>query len=227
MYTVMIVDDQQDLVDGLAIHFRSEGYKVLKAYDGNTALTLAAQENPHLILLDVMMPGMSGLEVCAGLRKKEVDTRIIMMSARGEEIDRVVGLEVGADDFVSKPFSIRELLALVRARLRYRDPAACDFVSRYRFEDAEIDFERMRATKHGVPVELTPREFDLLHFLIQHRGQAVTRERILDKVWGRGNFTTQRTVDNHILRLRKKLEPEPGNPKYIISVYGGGYKFVG
>jgi DNA-binding response OmpR family regulator len=227
MYKVLIVDDERDLVDGLAMNFKREGYQVLKAYDGHTALRLALQEHPHLILLDVMMPGMSGLDVCQAIRRKEIDTRIIMLSAKGDEIDRVVGLEVGADDYVAKPFSTPELLALVHARLRYRAPAACEFVSKYRFDDVEIDFERFTATNRGTPVELTPREFDVLHFMIQHRGQVLTRERILDKIWGHGTFTTPRTVDNHILRLRKKLEPEPCNPRYILSVYGGGYRFIG
>jgi DNA-binding response OmpR family regulator len=227
MYKVLIADDEQDLVDGLAMHLEKEGYKVLKANDGNTALKLALQEIPHLIVLDVMMPGMSGLDVCQAIRRKEIDTRIIMLSAKGEEIDKVVGLEVGADDYIAKPFSTRELLALVRARLRYRAPAAHQRISRYRFDDTELDFERLLAVKDGVPVDLTPREFDLLHFLIQHRGQVVTRERILDKLWGHDSYSTPRTIDNHILRLRKKLEPEPCNPRYIISVYGGGYKFIG
>jgi len=223
----MIVDDERDLVSGLAMSFKKEGYQVFKAYDGETALNLAVQEYPHLIILDVMLPGRNGLEVCQAIRRKEMDTRIIMLSAKTEEIDRVVGLEVGADDYLSKPFCLRELQALVHARLRFRAPAACAIVSEYRFDGVKLDFDRHQATRNGVPVELTHREFDLLHLLIQHRGQIVTRDRILDKVWGRDTYTTVRTVDNFILRLRKKLEPDPSSPQFILSVYGGGYKFVG
>ncbi len=227
MYKVMIADDEKDLVNGLELNFRREGYQVLKAYEGNSAMKLALKENPHLILLDIMMPGMSGLEVCRALRQKEIDTRIIMMSAKADEIDRVVGLEVGADDYVAKPFSVRELIALVRARLRYRAPAACETVAQYNFDGVCLDFDKLTAMKDGRPVDLTPREFDLLSYLIRHRGQVVTRDRIQEKVWGLDTNTTIRTVDNHVLRLRKKLEPDPARPRYILSVYGGGYKFVG
>jgi DNA-binding response OmpR family regulator len=227
MYKIMIVDDEQDLVSGLAMSFKKEGYEVIKAFDGNTALKLAIQENPHLILLDVAMPGMSGLLVCQALRTKEVDTRIIMLSAKGDEVDRVVGLEIGADDYITKPFSLRELHALVRARLRYREPLACDFVQKYSFGDVAIDFDKLNATRDGNDLKLTTREFDILQFLIKYRGQIITRERILDKIWGHNACSTPRTVDNHILRLRKKIEPNPSRPLYLLSAYGGGYKFVG
>jgi DNA-binding response OmpR family regulator len=226
VFKILIADDEPDLVNGLSINLTKEGYQILKAFDGNAALKIALQENPHLIILDVMMPGMSGLEVCRAIRQKEIDTRIIMLSAKGEEIDKVLGLEIGADDYVAKPFNLRELVAIVHARLRYRAPAAFLTISNYRFDNAELDFERLCAARDGVPVEMTPREFDLLRFLIQYRGQVVTRERILEKLWGRDTYTTPRTVDNHILKLRKKFEREPAKPKYILSVYGGGYKFV-
>jgi two-component system, OmpR family, alkaline phosphatase synthesis response regulator PhoP len=227
MYKVMIVDDERDIVDGLAMNLEREGYCVLKAYDGTAALQIANQENPHIILLDVMMPGLSGLDVCRELRRREIDTRIIMLSAKGEELDRVVGLEVGADDYVSKPFKIRELLALIRARLRYRTPGSSEYVPRCQFADVQVDFETHTATKSGVPVKLTSKEMDLLHFMVQRRGIVLTRDQILDKLWGQDRYTTARTVDNHVLRLRKKLEPDPADPKYILSVYGGGYKFIG
>ncbi len=227
MHKIMIADDERDLVNGLAMSFKKEGYQIIKAFDGNMALKLAIQESPHLILLDVSMPGMDGLMVCQALRTKEVDTRIIMISAKGEEVDRVVGLEIGADDYVTKPFSLRELHALVRARLRYREPAACEFVPKYSFGDTVLDFDKLSATRDGDPIDLTAREFDILQFLIKHRGQVVTRERILDKIWGHNACSTPRTIDNHILRVRKKIEPEPSRPRYLLSAYGGGYKFVG
>jgi two-component system, OmpR family, response regulator VicR len=227
MHKIMIVDDEHDLVNGLSMSFKKEGYDVIEAFDGNTALKLALQENPHLILLDVAMPGMSGLMVCQALRTKEVDTRIIMLSAKSDEVDKVVGLEIGADDYITKPFSLRELHALVRARLRYREPAACEFVPRYSFDDIAIDFDKLVATRDGTPLDLTAREFEILQFLIKYRGQVVTRERILDKIWGHNSYSTPRTIDNHILRVRKKVEPDPSKPRYILSAYGGGYKFVG
>jgi DNA-binding response OmpR family regulator len=226
VFKILIADDEPGLVNGLSMQLTKEGYQVLKAFDGNEALKVALQENPHLIILDVMMPGRSGLEVCRAIRQKEIDTRIVMLSAKGEEIDKVLGLEIGADDYIAKPFNLRELIALIHARLRYRNPAAFLTISKYRFDNAELDFERLYAARDGVPLEMTPREFDLLRFLIQYRGQVVTRERILDKLWGHDTYTTPRTVDNHILRLRKKLEREPNKPKYLLSVYGGGYKFV-
>lgn len=223
----MIVDDEKDLVAGLAMNLAREGFEVIKAFDGESALRLAARDNPHLILLDVTLPGMSGLQVCRELRHREADTRIIMLSAKGDEIDRVVGLEVGADDYLAKPFSMHELLAMVRARLRYRSQGAGEFVTRYSFGEVALDFEKLDATRKGKRLDLTPREFDILQFLIRHRGQIVTRDRLLEKLWGHDSFTTPRTVDNYILRLRKKVEPKPSTPRYIISVYGGGYKFVG
>jgi DNA-binding response OmpR family regulator len=139
----------------------------------------------------------------------------------------VVGLEMGADDYIAKPFSLRELHARIHARLRHRQPGTSETLDRYHFDDVVIDFEKFRATKKGKPLELTSKEFDVLRLLIRHRGQVVSRDRLLDKVWGYEAYTTRRTVDNHILRLRKKLEPDQENPRYIISVYGGGYKFVG
>ena len=227
MHKIMIVDDEPDLVNGLAMSFKKEGYNVFKAFDGNSALDLAQKENPHLILLDVNMPGISGLSVCQTLRAREADTRIIMLSAKGEEVDKVVGLEIGADDYITKPFSLRELHSLVRARLRYRETAACDHIAQFSFDDITIDFDRQTATRKRKPLDLTSREFDILQLLIKLRGQVVTRERILDKIWGHNACATPRTVDNHILRIRKKIEPKPADPKYLLSAYGGGYKFVG
>jgi len=227
MHKIMIVDDEPDLVNGLAMSFKNEGYKVIKAFDGQTALELAHRENPHLILLDINMPGMNGLTVCQTLRARETDTRIILLTARGEEVDKVVGLEIGADDYVTKPFSLRELLSLVRARLRYREPAACEYISQFTFDSIAIDFDKQKATLKRKPLDLTSREFDILQLLIRYRGQVVTRERMLDRIWGHNACATPRTVDNHILRIRKKIEPEPSSPKYLLSAYGGGYKFVG
>ncbi len=223
----MIVDDEKDLVHGLEMSFKKEGYQVFKAFDGATALKIAFAENPHLVLLDVMLPGTSGLDVCRAIRQRELDTRIIMFSAKTDEVDRIVGLEMGADDYVNKPFSLRELVALIRARLRYRAPGACASVSEYGFGDVHLDFDKQIATKDGAAVELTSKEFDIMHMLTRFRGQVVSRDKILEKIWGHDSYVTARTVDNHILHLRQKLEEDPAKPKFILSVYGGGYKFVG
>jgi DNA-binding response OmpR family regulator len=169
MHRIMIVDDEQDLVHGLAMNFKREGYAVFEAYDGSTALKLAVQENPHLMLLDVMMPDITGLQVCQALRRMELNTRIIMLSAKTDEIDRVVGLEVGADDYVQKPFSLRELLALVHARLRYRELTDSELLTRYQLGNVEIDFEKLRATRERQADRSDGERVDILRCLICHR----------------------------------------------------------
>ena len=222
---ILIIDDQKELLDGLAVNFRREGYDVLTATRGEAAVSLALKEAPDLIVLDVMLPGMSGLDVCRELRRSGVEAPIIMLTARGEEIDRVLGLEIGADDYLTKPFSLRELLARVRARLRRR-PAA-PVPARYRFGDVEVDFEKLRAERQGRPLELSAKEFDLLGLLIRRRGEVLTRVEILKHVWGYDDPPLTRTVDTHILKLRQKIETDPANPSYILTVYGEGYRFAG
>jgi DNA-binding response OmpR family regulator len=227
MFKILVVEDQEDLATGLEINFKKEGYKVFKTGTGESAVNLAIQENPDLIILDIMLPGISGLDVCRELRKKSIEVPIIMLTAKADEIDRVVGLEVGADDYMTKPFSIRELQARVRAHLRRRKPRQADVVPRYSFGHVELDFEKYELTVRGELVEMTQKEFEIMRFFIRHRGDVVTRDRLLNEVWGYESSTTSRTVDTHILKLRKKLEDDPANPKYLLSVYGEGYKFVG
>jgi len=224
---ILIIDDQKELLNGLAVNFRREGYEVLTATEGGAGLGLAREGRPDLIILDVMLPGMSGLDVCRELRRTGVEVPIIMLTARGEEMDRVLGLEIGADDYLTKPFSVRELLARVRARLRRRPAAAGPIVARYRFGDIEIDFGRLRAERQGRPLELSAKEFDLLGLLVRRRGEILTRDEILKQVWGYDDPPLTRTVDTHILRLRQKIEPDPGNPAFIQTVYGEGYRFTG
>jgi two-component system alkaline phosphatase synthesis response regulator PhoP len=228
MDRILIVDDQEELLSGLAVNFRREGYEVLTATRGETALSLAQKETPDLIILDIMMPGMSGLDVCRELRRTGVEAPIIMLTARGDEIDRVLGLEIGADDYLTKPFSLRELLARVRTRLRRRPaPAAGPTPARYRFGDVEIDFEKLRAERQGRALELSAKEFDLLGLLVRRRGEVLTRDEILKQVWGYDDPPLTRTVDTHILKLRQKIETDPANPSYILTVYGEGYRFAG
>jgi two-component system alkaline phosphatase synthesis response regulator PhoP len=228
MDRILIVDDQEELLNGLAVNFRREGYDVLTANHGEAALALAQKEAPDLIILDVMLPGTSGLDVCRELRRLGVEVPIIMLTARSEEIDRVLGLEIGADDYVTKPFGLRELLSRVRARLRRRPAAAGGPSSaRYRFGDVEIDFEKLRAERQGRDLELSAKEFDLLRFLVRRRGEVLTRDEILKQVWGYEEPPATRTVDTHILKLRQKIEADPANPSHIQTVYGEGYRFTG
>ncbi len=222
---ILIIEDEPDLLRGLELNIKAEGYRVLTASTGDAGLEIAVRERPDLVLLDLMLPGLSGLDVCRELRRQQFEAPIIMLTARAEEVDRVVGLEIGADDYVTKPFGIRELLARIRVRLRRTSSGAADAV--LRFGDVEVDFDKREATRAGKRVELTGKEFEVLRLLAQHRGQIVTRERLLDEVWGYEHYPTTRTVDNHIMRLRQKLEVEPSNPRHILSVYGEGYKFVG
>ena len=225
MPRILIVDDEPEMVRGLEDNLRYEGYHTLSAANGKDALTLALKEGPDLILLDVMMPVMSGWDVCRALREKGIDVPIIMLTARGEEVDRVLGLELGADDYVTKPFSLRELLARVRAVLRRPGPRRR--AEEYRFGDVRLHLRARQAFKAGKEVRLTRKEFDLLRYFVEHRGEVLTRDRLLDEVWGYEHFPTTRTVDTHVLRLRQKFEKDPERPVYILTAHGQGYRFVG
>ena len=211
---------------GLRDNCEYEGYDVAVARDGEEGLAKALAEHPDLILLDVMLPRKSGLDVCRELRQRGVSVPILMLTARSQEMDKVVGLEVGADDYVTKPFSIRELLARIRAHLRRsnRPPADGD---NYRFGNIELNFRQHQASRAGEPMSLSPREFELMKFFIRHRGEPVTREQLLESVWDLRNYPFTRTVDNHIARLRQKIEPSPAEPEWIITVHKIGYKFLG
>jgi len=222
---ILIIEDEPDLLRGLELNIKAEGYDVLTASRGEDGFARALTEKPDLVLLDIMLPGMSGLDVCRELRKKGFEAPIIILTAKTEEVDCVVGLEIGADDYVTKPFGVRELLARIRVRLRRR-VAAVNLASRLKFDDVEVDFDKHEATRSGRRVDLTGKEFEILKLLSDHRGEIVTRDRLLDEVWGYEFYPTTRTVDNHILRLRQKLELNPSNPRHILSVYGEGYKFV-
>ena len=220
---ILVIEDEPDLLRGLELNLKAEGYGVLTASRGDNGIEQALLERPELILLDIMLPGMNGLDVCRELRKRGFDAPIIMLTAKAEEVDRVVGLEIGADDYVTKPFGVRELLARIRARLRKR-PGQDD--AKLRFGQVEVDFARHEVTNRGKRVELTGKELEVLRLLAYHRGEIVSRDRLLEEVWGYESYPTTRTVDNHILRLRQKLEENPSDPRHILSVYGEGYKLV-
>jgi DNA-binding response OmpR family regulator len=223
---ILIVEDEPNMVAGLRDNFEFEGYQVIAARDGVEGLERALAESPDLVILDVMMPRMSGLDVCKQLKAKRPSLPIIMLTARGQEIDKVVGLELGADDYVTKPFSIRELLARVKAVLR-RIRVLPKQQDRYSFGDVEVDLRGCRVTRGGKHLDVSTKEFDLLKYFICHPGENVSRERLLEEVWGYEHYPTTRTVDAHIVHLRQKLEPTPEQPQFLLTVHGIGYRFVG
>jgi len=222
---ILIVEDEPDMVLGLKDNFEFEGYEVTTAADGQTGLEKARSQQPDLVILDIMLPRLSGLEVCKALRGEGFETPIIMLTARGQEIDKVVGLELGADDYVTKPFSIRELLARVRAILRRTDGSR-KRLSNYSFGEVELDFEIYRAKRNGEPLELSPREFELLRYLIERKGETVSRDKLLEDVWGYESYPSTRTVDTHIAKLRAKIGDSGTDPRFILTIHGVGYKFV-
>ncbi len=223
---ILVVEDEPNMVAGLRDNFEFEGYEVITARDGVEGLERALAESPDLVVLDVMMPRMSGLEVCRQLRAKRASIPIIMLTARGQEVDKVVGLEIGADDYVTKPFSIRELLARVRAILR-RTAALPKNLDQHSFGDVEVDLHRRRVLRSGKLLDISSKEFELLKYFICHSGETLSRDRLLEDVWGYDNYPSTRTVDTHLVRLRQKLEPDPEQPQYFLTVHGTGYQFVG
>jgi DNA-binding response OmpR family regulator len=223
---ILVVEDEPAMVAGLRDNFEFEGYEVITAQDGIEGLERALEESPDLVVLDVMMPRMSGLEVCKQLRAKRASLPIIMLTARGQEIDKVVGLELGADDYVTKPFSIRELLARVKSVLR-RTAVLPKDKEQHSFADVQVDLRRCRVVRSGKALDISSKEFDLLKYFICHSGETLSRDRLLEDVWGYENYPTTRTVDTHLVRLRQKLEPDPEQPQYFLTVHGTGYRFVG
>ena len=228
MARTLVVEDDRNLLDTLRYNLRKEGHDVVTAVDGAEALAVARRDRPDLIILDIMLPKLSGFEVCRILRK-EMTTPILMLTAKDEEIDKVVGLEIGADDYMTKPFSMRELLARVGAMLRRSEMAVGPAVAAevLIIDDLEIDAARHRASLGGTTLELTPKEFDLLTFLAKNKGFVFSREQLLEKVWGYDFAGDTRTVDVHIRWLRQKIEREPTAPERLVTVRGTGYKLEG
>jgi DNA-binding response OmpR family regulator len=227
MTRVLIVEDDTAMSVALRDGFEYEGYAVALAQDGEAGLRMATSECPDLILLDVMLPKITGLDICKKLRGDGNRVPIIMLTARGQEIDKVLGLKLGADDYVTKPFGFMELIARVEAVLRRCTAAEAAPLETVRFGDVTLDFRAHEAWKGGKPIELSHREFQLLAFFLQHRGEVVTRERLLDTVWDYNAIPFTRTVDMHIAKLRKKIEDNPADPRHIITVHRLGYKLVG
>ena len=223
---ILIVEDEQGLAEGIRLNLEGEGFTVDWAEDGSEGLRKALEDTPDLLILDIMLPKKNGLEVCRELRHQNITIPIIMLTAKGEEIDKVLGLELGADDYMTKPFSIRELLARINVQLRREKPPGTVPPKTYRIGDVELDFAGFKVRRENKELKLTSLEVEILRYLIEHRGEVATREALLDKIWGYAKFPTTRTVDSHILKLRKKIEKDPSNPKHIQSVYGEGYRFV-
>jgi DNA-binding response OmpR family regulator len=227
MNRVLVVEDDEAMAVALRDGFVYEGYEVAVARDGEAGLQMARENPPDLMILDVMLPKMTGLEICKVLRGEGSDLPIIMLTARGQEIDKVLGLKLGADDYVTKPFSFMELMARVEAVLRRARPGGGFQRPIHTFGNITVDFDRHEATRSGESLELTPREFRLLGHLVEHRGEVVSREELLDAVWGYDTIPFTRTVDTHVAKLRKKIEVDPSDPRHIITVHRLGYKFLG
>ena len=223
---LLLIEDEPGLVLTLTDRLTREGYAVESSADGESGLERAAAEAFDLVLLDVMLPRMSGFDVVRELRRRSIETPVIMLTARGQVTDKVVGLKLGADDYVTKPFEMMELLARVEAKLR-RAPDTLHPAEGHQFGDIRIDFRRAEVTKGSAPLDLSAREFQLLRYFIEHRGATLTREELLNEVWGYNAMPSTRTVDVHVAWLRQKVEPNPRHPQYILTVHGMGYKFAG
>jgi DNA-binding response OmpR family regulator len=227
MKKLLIIEDEELIRMALEDDFRLENYEVTLASDGIEGLAKAADPDIDLIILDIMLPGMNGFDICKKLRSQGIRTPVIMLTAKGQEIDRVVGLEIGADDYVTKPFSPRELQARVKAVLRRMETGPDDkSEDLYRSGGLEVNFRQYECRKNGKSISLTAHEFGLLKYLIQNRGQVIDRDELLDKVWGKDVFVTPHTIDTHIANIRKKIEDDVSSPRFITSIRGVGYKFI-
>jgi len=225
--SILLIEDEPGLVLTLKDRLTREGYEVDSAQEGNQGLASAMRGQADLIILDLMMPGRSGLDICRDLRQKGIETPILMLTARGQTVDKVLGLKLGADDYMTKPFEMPELLARVEVLMRRNRNAAGAGAAFYNFGNIEVDLRRASATRGGDAVALSTREFELLRYFIEHRGAAISRDELLSNVWHYDAGTTTRTVDVHVAWLRQKLEDDPKRPQWIMTVHGLGYKFLG
>jgi two-component system, OmpR family, alkaline phosphatase synthesis response regulator PhoP len=222
---ILLVEDEAGLVLTLTDRLTKEGYSVETAADGESGLERATRESFDVVLLDLMLPRMSGFDVCREMRRRSIDTPVIMLTARGQTLDKVVGLKLGADDYVTKPFDMAELLARIEARIR-RAPPAPQNADAYAFGNIRVDFRKAEAMREGQPLAMSAREFQLLRYLIEHRGATLSREELLNEVWGYNSMPSTRTVDVHVAWLRQKIEPNPRHPQFILTIHGMGYKFA-
>lgn len=225
MSKILIIEDEPNMRLGLKDNLEFEGYDVDLANDGEAGLQKILDSNYDLVLLDVMMPKLSGFDVCKTIRKKGINTPVILLTAKDQEIDKVLGLELGADDYVTKPFSLRELLARIKAVLRRGENLKTD-ENKIKIGKIDINFQNYTALKENEPLTMTHKEFEILHYLWKHRNQTVSRDDLLEKIWGYEESPTTRTVDNFIVKLRQKIESDPNHPKIVITVHGIGYKLI-
>jgi DNA-binding response OmpR family regulator len=225
MKTILIVEDDSSIAKGLKENLELEHFKVLTEADGEKGFQSAIKNKPDLLILDVMLPSKNGFEICRDFRNENRNTPVIMLTGKSAESDKVLGLELGADDYITKPFSIRELIARINAILRRVNNIEKDFDT-YTFADIKLDFKRLEIIKGKKSLEMSLKEFEIMKFFIKHEGEVVSRNQLLDEVWGYDVFPTTRTVDNYILMIRKKIENNPSVPKHIQTIHSAGYKFV-
>lgn len=225
MKKILIIEDDPAIRTGIKEALSAEGYSVSEADTGTSGFDIASKNNFDLIILDLILPGKDGIEICKDLRSNGVKTPIIMVTSRKEEIDKILGLEIGADDYVTKPFSLRELLARIKALIRRSTYEPGD-IEEVDFADLKINFKKQEMLKGINSVKLSATEYRILHYFIDHEGEVISRDKFLDEVWGYDSFPTTRTVDNYILSLRKKIEDDPANPKHLLTIHKVGYKFV-
>ena len=223
-YLIAVIEDDESVRRSLVLNFELEGFKVTTAPDGEEGVELVKSQSPDLIVLDVMMPKKDGLQACKEIRNAGISTPLILLTARSAEIDKVLGLELGADDYLAKPFGMLELIARVKALLRRTQNT--QEINSVQFDDVVIDFRAYKAERNQCPLELSAREYRLLRYLVAKEGVVVTRDELLDEVWGYNSYPSTRTVDNHIARLRQKIEENVEDPRHILTVHGVGYKFV-
>lgn len=224
---ILIVEDEPSLVVSLTDRLTAEGFDVDVAEDGDTGFDKALAGDHDLVILDVMLPGRSGFDLCRDLRQRRFAQPILMLTARGQVVDRVVGLKLGADDYLTKPFDALELLARIEALLRRVNAAPDTDAGTFAFGDVRVDFRRAEVTRADEPMDLSPLEYRLLRYFVEHRNEVLTRDRLLDEVWGYNSTVATRTVDQHVASLRQKIERDPARPEHILTRYGLGYKFVG
>jgi DNA-binding response OmpR family regulator len=225
MKTILIIEDEHDMVEGLKFNLEARDYSVIAAYDGESGYKMALSEKPDLVILDLMLPKLNGYEVCKILKKEIPELPIIMLTAKSQEAEIVTGLELGADDYITKPFSVLELLARISALFRRikSDPGLPEV---HHCGDLEINFKKYQASRKGKPLKLSPREYEILGYFIERQGEIISREELLKEIWGYEHSPDTRTVDAHIVKLRQKIEDKPDEPKLIITIHGIGYKFL-
>lgn len=226
MKKILIIEDDPAVVEGLKENLKNEHFDVISSDMGEKGYQMAKKENADLILLDLILPDIDGTDICRRLRSDGIHTPVVMLTGRKEEIDKIIGLEIGADDYVTKPFNTRELIARIKAILRRIDDYHSEDIKNYKFADMDVDFKKMEIVKNGIHSALSVMELKVLKYIIGRKEEVVTRDDLLNNVWGYDSFPTTRTVDNYILSLRKKIEENPAEPKHILTVYKAGYKFV-